>query len=170
MSLKTEISRWCDCLNSPDRIPPADWKTPCWRHDPTSGRWTARPPCGQPEEPHTSQRGSDWSSHRWTISRLTWERNAGYKQEWLTPPLSHLTLTLMASDMPFSARPSPLPADRADPMRSSHPDVTHQTWRDWIPVFLPCSQPWRRSCCSANFKPRLFSSTTSAICLKIFSS
>lgn len=32
----------------------------------------------------------------------------------LTPPLSHFTLTLIASDMPFSARPSPLPEDRVD--------------------------------------------------------
>lgn len=32
----------------------------------------------------------------------------------LTPPLSHFTLTLIASDMPFSARPSPLPEDGMD--------------------------------------------------------
>lgn len=31
------------------------------------------------------------------------------KQMTLTPPLSHLTLTLIASDMPFAARPRPLP-------------------------------------------------------------
>lgn len=40
----------------------------------------------------------------------------------LTPPLSHFTLTLMASDMPFSARPSPLPAETEDRVRHQNPD------------------------------------------------
>lgn len=33
------------CL--PDQIPPAGWTRPCWRHDPTSGRWTDRLPYDQ---------------------------------------------------------------------------------------------------------------------------
>lgn len=50
----TWITRWLwvcvfSFLNLPDQIPPADWRRPYWRHDPTSGRWTAPLPCGQPD-------------------------------------------------------------------------------------------------------------------------
>lgn len=86
----------------------------------------------------------------------------------LTPPLSHFTLTLIASDMPFSARPSPLPEGRVDSVRKLF--LPYLRWLDCCTKqtksILPCSQPWRRSCCSANFKPRLFSCTTSAIYAK----
>lgn len=39
--------------------------------------------------------------------------HAARKKGQLTPPLPHFTFTLMGSDMPFSARPRPFPAERA---------------------------------------------------------
>lgn len=40
----------------------------------------------------------------------TLHKTGGRKAFLLTPPLSHFTLTLIASEMPFSAFPRPLPS------------------------------------------------------------
>lgn len=133
----------------PDQIPPADWTRPCWRHDPTSGRWTDLLPCDQTKakEEHFNLKlkGRENGCRRDVMS--------------LTPPLLHLTLTLMASEIPFSARPRPLPVCSIKTVELQCYKMYFKT-HDRLP---PCSQPWRRSCCSANFKPRLFSWTISAI-------
>lgn len=94
--------------DSPDQTAPADWTKPYWRHDPTSGRWTDPLPCDQPgrKEPPISL------ENKFTPPQWQMRRNAAKKQIALTPPLSHFTLTLMASGKPFSPRPSPLPEER----------------------------------------------------------
>lgn len=171
--------------DKPDQTPPADWKRPYWRHDPTSGRWTAPLPYDQPggEEQHkvwvykhqlSTLRKTVWIKQETPFVNLNESIKSAENQIicvhriTLTPPLSHFTLTLIASDMPFSARPSPLPEDRVYWIRNlqEFPSVWIVAQNQYRSSISPCSQPWRRSCCSANFKPRLFSCTTSAICLK----
>lgn len=109
-----------------------------------------------------------YNNHFVVFTRLGWFYTY-YMNRWqeaiiLTPPLSHFTLTLIASEMPFSALPRPLPIKVTwqQQLVNQYPPIEASTL---IYLISPCSQPWRRSCCSANFSPRLFSSAVCDIVL-----
>lgn len=166
--------RWVSFMppNSPDQTPPADWKRPYWRHDPTSGRWTALLPYGRPdtEDKRESTKNHLQKMMKFRLNQWQMCTSNPFKMREIKPNATHSSFVAFHFDLDsfwYAIFSSPQSFTCGQSGLSEKPALVYDTLiHNTDQSILPCSQPWRRSCCSANFKPRLFSCTTSAICVK----